>query len=58
VSLTTSAPVVVMVLSKPNAIADWRTLIGPTNSLKARESAPQRYRRRNDLGDLFECLSL
>eukprot|EP00200_Dunaliella_tertiolecta_P006160 CAMPEP_0202341414 /NCGR_PEP_ID=MMETSP1126-20121109/2423_1 /ASSEMBLY_ACC=CAM_ASM_000457 /TAXON_ID=3047 /ORGANISM="Dunaliella tertiolecta, Strain CCMP1320" /LENGTH=291 /DNA_ID=CAMNT_0048932235 /DNA_START=1 /DNA_END=874 /DNA_ORIENTATION=+ len=40
VDFMTSGPVVAMVLSKPNAIADWRKLMGPTNVLKARQEAP------------------
>ncbi|KAJ6389336.1 hypothetical protein OIU77_027636 [Salix suchowensis] len=32
----TSGPVLVMVLEKENAIADWRTLIGPTDAYKAK----------------------
>ncbi|KAF9972900.1 hypothetical protein BGZ73_003902 [Actinomortierella ambigua] len=39
-----SAPVYAMVLEKDNAIADWRTFIGPTNSEKARAEAPESIR--------------
>ncbi|KAJ3074881.1 Thioredoxin domain-containing protein 3 [Podochytrium sp. JEL0797] len=35
-----SAPIYALVLEKPSAIKEWRTLAGPTNSNKARESAP------------------
>jgi nucleoside diphosphate kinase homolog 5 len=35
-----------MVLEKANGIAGWRTLAGPTNSEKARDSAPYSIRAR------------
>ncbi|KAM3359308.1 putative nucleoside diphosphate kinase 5 isoform X1 [Capsicum galapagoense] len=38
----TSGPVLIMVLEKGNAIADWRTLIGPTDPLKAKVTHPRR----------------
>ncbi|KAK2958751.1 putative Nucleoside diphosphate kinase [Blattamonas nauphoetae] len=41
-----SGPIVAMVLSKENAIVEWRALIGPTNSLKAREEKPESIRAR------------
>lgn len=37
-----SGPVLVMVLEKENAIADWRTLIGPTDACKAKITRPNR----------------
>ncbi|GAA0141099.1 hypothetical protein Leryth_027129 [Lithospermum erythrorhizon] len=40
----TSGPVVVMVLEKDNAIADWRALIGPTDAKKAKISHPHSIR--------------
>lgn len=36
----TSGPVVVMVLEKENAVAEWRALIGPTDAQKAKISDP------------------
>ncbi|RKP27067.1 nucleoside-diphosphate kinase, partial [Syncephalis pseudoplumigaleata] len=39
-----SAPIYAMVLEKENAIAAWRELMGPTNSEKAREEAPESIR--------------
>lgn len=33
-----------LVLAKVNAIREWRTLAGPTNSNKAREEAPESVR--------------
>ena len=38
-----SAPIYAMKLEKADAIKSWRSLMGPTNSEKARETAPQRY---------------
>jgi nucleoside diphosphate kinase len=32
-----------MILQKQDAIQEWRTLMGPTNSEKARETEPNRY---------------
>ncbi|KAK9282206.1 hypothetical protein L1049_005119 [Liquidambar formosana] len=40
----TSGPVLVMVLEKENAIADWRSLIGPTDALKAKVTHPHSIR--------------
>lgn len=42
VKFMTSGPVVGLVLSKPNAIQDWRTAMGPTNARRAKEETPQR----------------
>lgn len=42
VDFMTSGPVVIMVLSKKNAIADWRTLMGATNPA---EAAPKTIRK-------------
>ncbi|KAI8921365.1 nucleoside diphosphate kinase [Powellomyces hirtus] len=39
-----SAPIYALVLEKEGAITGWRELAGPTNSEKARESAPQSIR--------------
>lgn len=40
----TSGPVICLILSKENAIEAWRTLIGPSSSIQARESDPQSIR--------------
>ena len=40
VKFMSSGPVVKLEVSGPNAIKKWRELIGPTNSLKARDEAP------------------
>jgi len=44
VSFMTSGPIVALVLAKDNAIAEWRKLMGPTNSAKARLEAPESIR--------------
>ncbi|KAK9720076.1 hypothetical protein K7432_004369 [Basidiobolus ranarum] len=46
-SLTTwmsSSPFYAMILEKKDAVKAWRTLMGPTNSEKAREEAPNSIR--------------
>jgi len=37
-----SEPIYAMKLQKEDAVKSWRTLMGPTNSEKARAEAPQR----------------
>jgi len=44
VDYMTSAPVQALVLERDQAVAEWRKLIGPTNSIKAREIAPYSIR--------------
>ncbi|KXS13864.1 nucleoside diphosphate kinase [Gonapodya prolifera JEL478] len=44
VKFMTSGPIVVLALQKFHAIEEWRKLIGPTNSHKARETAPESLR--------------
>ncbi|KAI3670562.1 hypothetical protein L1987_87900 [Smallanthus sonchifolius] len=44
VKYMTSGPVLIMVLEKVNAIADWRTLIGPTDARKAKITHPHSIR--------------
>ncbi|KAL4560141.1 hypothetical protein LXL04_032290 [Taraxacum kok-saghyz] len=44
VKYMTSGPVLIMVLQKVNAIADWRALIGPTDALKAKVTHPHSIR--------------
>ena len=38
-----SGPVVALQLVKDNAFKAWRDLIGPANSKRAKEDAPQTY---------------
>ncbi|XP_024031552.1 probable nucleoside diphosphate kinase 5 [Morus notabilis] len=44
ITYMTSGPVLVMVLEKENAVADWRALIGPTDSRKAKITHPHSLR--------------
>lgn len=44
VEFMTSGPVVALLLRKENAIAAWRSLLGPTNSLKAKDEKPESLR--------------
>ena len=38
-----SGPIVAMILAKEKSISYWRELIGPTNTIKARQTHPDRY---------------
>ncbi|EDQ85255.1 uncharacterized protein MONBRDRAFT_38924 [Monosiga brevicollis MX1] len=44
VAFMSSGPVLVMVLAGNDAVSAWRDLIGPTDSVKAREVAPKSIR--------------
>ncbi|KAI4355415.1 hypothetical protein L6164_004191 [Bauhinia variegata] len=44
VTYMTSGPVLVMVLEKESAIADWRALMGPTDANKAKATHPHSIR--------------
>ncbi|KNA20371.1 hypothetical protein SOVF_053270 [Spinacia oleracea] len=44
VKYMTSGPILVMILEKDNAVADWRKLIGPTDAEKAKVTHPQSIR--------------
>ncbi|CAF3389174.1 unnamed protein product [Rotaria socialis] len=44
VAFMTSGPIVAIVLSKENAIQQWRELIGPANSIVAKETHPDSIR--------------
>jgi len=42
IAFTSSGPVLALVLAREKAIVSWRELIGPTNSIKARTTHPDR----------------
>ena len=42
IDFMTSGPIYALILGKSNAIASWRELMGPTNSLKAKKEVPKR----------------
>lgn len=44
VGFMSSGPIMAIALAKTNAIQEWRDLMGPTNSHKAREEAPNTIR--------------
>lgn len=44
ITYMTSGPVLVMILEKENAVADWRALIGPTDARKAKITHPHSIR--------------
>ncbi|WCJ39392.1 Nucleoside diphosphate kinase family protein [Euphorbia peplus] len=52
----TSGPVLAMVLKKENAVSDWRTLIGPTDSLKAKTTHPHSIRAMCGLDSEKNCV--
>lgn len=41
ISFMTSGPAVAMVLAKENAIKEWRSFMGPTNTFVAKEQQPK-----------------
>ena len=42
VAFMSSAPIVALMLARTEAVKGWRHLIGPTNSVTARETRPDR----------------
>ncbi|KAJ0006827.1 hypothetical protein Pint_29180 [Pistacia integerrima] len=52
----TSGPVLVMVLEKENAVADWRALIGPTDARKAKNTHPHSIRAMCGLDSEKNCV--
>ncbi|KAF1889598.1 hypothetical protein Lal_00024925 [Lupinus albus] len=52
----TSGPVLVMVLEKDNAIADWRALMGPTDARKAKITHPHSIRSMCGLDTQKNCV--
>ncbi|KAL6996238.1 hypothetical protein U1Q18_006373 [Sarracenia purpurea var. burkii] len=56
VKYMTSGPVLIMVLEKVNAIADWRAMIGPTDARKARVTHPDSIRAMCGLDSERNCV--
>ncbi|XP_057455052.1 probable nucleoside diphosphate kinase 5 isoform X2 [Lotus japonicus] len=52
----TSGPVLLMVLEKDNAIADWRALMGPTDASKAKITHPHSIRAKCGLDTEKNCV--
>ncbi|XP_057977484.1 probable nucleoside diphosphate kinase 5 isoform X2 [Malania oleifera] len=52
----TSGPVLIMVLEKENAVADWRALIGPTDTSKAKATHPHSIRAMCGLDSEKNCV--
>ncbi|XP_029297281.1 nucleoside diphosphate kinase homolog 5 isoform X2 [Cottoperca gobio] len=51
-----SCPIVVMILARDNAIAHWKSIIGPVNSIKTRETHPGCLRAKYGTSDLKNAL--
>ncbi|XP_062331911.1 nucleoside diphosphate kinase homolog 5 [Osmerus eperlanus] len=51
-----SGPIIAMTLSRQQAIAHWKALIGPVNSTKARETYPECLRAKYGTSDLRNAL--
>ncbi|XP_004510516.1 probable nucleoside diphosphate kinase 5 isoform X2 [Cicer arietinum] len=56
VKYMTSGPVLVMVLEKDDAIADWRALMGPTDASKAKITHPHSIRAKCGLDTQNNCV--
>eukprot|EP00064_Thunnus_orientalis_P005759 superscaffoldBa00000578_g5773 len=51
-----SGPVIALTLARNNAIAHWKSIIGPVNSTKARETHPECLRAKYGTSDLKNAL--
>ncbi|XP_044061433.1 nucleoside diphosphate kinase homolog 5 [Siniperca chuatsi] len=51
-----SGPIVAMILAREDAIAHWKSIIGPVNSIKARETHPECLRAKYGTSDLKNAL--
>ncbi|WJX92281.1 hypothetical protein P8452_73942 [Trifolium repens] len=56
VKYMTSGPVLIMILEKNNAIADWRALMGPTDASKAKITHPHSIRAKCGLDTEKNCV--
>lgn len=48
---SSSGPILALVLAKENAIAEWRKLLGPTSSKRARQEDPESLRAKYGTDD-------
>ncbi|XP_041800439.1 nucleoside diphosphate kinase homolog 5 [Chelmon rostratus] len=51
-----SGPIIAMTLARDNAVAHWKSIIGPVNSIKARETHPGCLRAKYGTSDLKNAL--
>ncbi|XP_038555116.1 nucleoside diphosphate kinase homolog 5 isoform X2 [Micropterus salmoides] len=51
-----SGPTIAMTLARDNAITHWKSIIGPVNSIKARETHPECLRAKYGSSDLKNAL--
>ena len=51
IAYMSSGPILALVLAKENAIADWRKLLGPTSSKRARQEDPESLRAKYGTDD-------
>ncbi|XP_026214249.1 nucleoside diphosphate kinase homolog 5 isoform X2 [Anabas testudineus] len=51
-----SGPIVALTLARDNAIAHWKSIIGPVNSIKAKETHPECLRAKYGTSDLKNAL--
>ncbi|XP_010733914.3 nucleoside diphosphate kinase homolog 5 [Larimichthys crocea] len=51
-----SGPIIAATLARDNAIAHWKSIIGPVNSIKARETHPECLRAKYGTNDLKNAL--
>lgn len=58
VNFMTSGPVYALVLARQNAIKEWRSLMGPTNSNTARAEKPKRYSIQYTCNVVHSCTTL
>ncbi|XP_040904365.1 nucleoside diphosphate kinase homolog 5 [Toxotes jaculatrix] len=51
-----SGPIIALTLARNNAVAHWKSIIGPVNSTKARETHPECLRAKYGTSDLKNAL--
>lgn len=53
VAYMSGGPIVALMLARQDAVSYWRELIGPTNSVRAQETHPDRYLFLNYVLDIY-----